>query len=271
MEAWKAAVLGLVEGVTEYLPVSSTGHLILTERLLGMSQGESESAFAICIQAGAILAVFALYRRRVVDCARGVIGQNPSGFALTTRIVAAFLPAAIVGLAFDKYIKAYLFGLWPVAIAWIVGGLAIFLVKRRGWRDGRGIDQLSIGGALVVGCMQCLAMLPGTSRSLVTIFGGLMVGLSLSAAVEFSFLLGLLTLTAATVFTARKTGAAMLHDIGWDSIAIGLLVAWLSAWVSVRWMIAWLERRGLEIFAWWRIALGLAVAALLAAGRISNT
>ncbi|MCE9594900.1 MAG: undecaprenyl-diphosphate phosphatase [Planctomycetes bacterium] len=266
MELWKATVLGLVEGLTEYLPVSSTGHLILTERLLGLPQGTSESAFAVCIQAGAILAVLGLYRRRATDCVRGVFGKSPSGFALTVKLVLAFLPAAVIGFLFDDWIEAHLFGLWPVVGAWLLGGVVILFWPTRGPRAGNGLEQLGFGAAFLIGLAQCFALWPGTSRSLATILGGLGIGLSLTAAVEFSFLLGVLTLTAATMYKALKSGSVMVDDLGLAAILLGAAVAWLAAWISVRWMVAWLERRGLQVFGWWRIALGLTVAVLLIAG-----
>lgn len=270
MELWEAAVLGLVEGVTEFLPVSSTGHLILTERLLGMRQGASESAFAICIQAGAILAVLGLYRRRARDCALGVLGRSPSGFALATKLALAFLPAAVIGSLADEWIEARLFGLWPVACAWVAGGVVILLWPSRPARAGRGLEELGFGAAFAIGLAQCLAMWPGTSRSLATILGGLGVGLSLAAAVEFSFLLGVITLTAATVYKALKSGSTMLEELGWAALAMGAVTAWVSAVIAVRWMVAWLEGRGLRVFGWWRVALGLLVIGLLASGRITN-
>jgi undecaprenyl-diphosphatase len=274
MELWKATILGLVEGVTEYLPVSSTGHLILTERLLGLPQGTSESSFAICIQAGAILAVLGLYRRRATDCVRGLIGKSPSGFALSVKLALAFAPAAVIGFLADDWIEAHLFGLWPVACAWLVGGIVILfwpVQAARGARGRRGLEELGFGAAVVIGLAQCLALMPGTSRSLATILGGIGVGLSLSAAVEFSFLLGVLTLTAATAYKALKSGSTMLDELGPGAVFLGVACAWLAAVVSVRWMVAWLERRGMAVFGWWRIALGLAVIALLWSGRLAST
>ncbi|MBI5432190.1 MAG: undecaprenyl-diphosphate phosphatase [Planctomycetes bacterium] len=271
MELWKAAILGLVEGLTEYLPVSSTGHLILTERLLGMQQGTSESAFAICIQAGAILAVLGLYRRRATDCVRGVFGKSPSGFALAVKLALAFCPAALIGFLADDWIEARLFGLWPVACAWLLGGIVILFWPLKPMRAGRGLEELGFGAAIVIGFAQCLALWPGTSRSLATILGGLGVGLSLAAAVEFSFLLGVLTLTAATAYKALKSGPTMLDELGIAAVLVGALTAWVAAVISVRWMVAWLEHRGMQVFGWWRIALGLVVLALLWSGSLSST
>lgn len=271
MELWQAAILGVVEGLTEYLPVSSTGHLILAERLLGMRQGASESAFAICIQAGAILAVLGLYRRRAQDCVLGVLGRSPSGFALATKLVLAFVPAAVIGFLADDWIEARLFGLWPVAAAWLVGGAVILFWPVRSTRAGRGLEQLGYAAAVMIGFAQCFALWPGTSRSLATILGGLAAGLSLAAAVEFSFLLGVITLSAATAYKALKSGPTMIEELGWPAILMGAVTAWVSAVLAVRWMVAWLQRRGMSVFGWWRIALGLIVLALLWSGRITST
>jgi undecaprenyl-diphosphatase len=277
MDWWQAVILGIVEGVTEYLPVSSTGHLLLTQRLLGITENEAANAYAICIQAGAILAVLGLYWRRVVDMLRGAggtVGLGPGsdrGYRLLRNIVTAFLPAAVVGLLFDDLIEEVLFGLWPVVIAWFVGGLAILLVARHrarhgGQQQGLGLDALTVPAALAIGVIQCLAMWPGTSRSLVTIVGGLIVGLSLTAAVEFSFLLGVVTLLAATVYKLFDAGPIMLQTYGVTTMLIGSLIAWASAVVAVKWMVAYLKRHGMELFGYYRVILAAVVAGLLLAG-----
>ncbi len=280
MEWWQAVVLGLVEGLTEYLPVSSTGHLILTQRLLGIESNASADAFAICIQFGAILAVLGLYFGRVRQMAEGALGRNPEGFQLGVNVVAAFLPAAVVGLLLEDSIKKYLFGgdawgLWPTVAAWFVGGIVILVVaawrKRSPETPGSlaGIAELTWKGALIIGFIQCLAMWPGTSRSLVTILGGLAVGLNLAAAVEFSFLLGLLTLTAATAYDGLKHGSEMLESFGVLPLILGLIAGWISAVLAVRWMVGYLNRHGLAIFGYYRIALALVVAALLLSGLLT--
>lgn len=277
MEWWHALILGIVEGLTEYLPVSSTGHLLLTQRLLGIGSSTSADAFAICIQSGAILAVLGLYFRRVRQMTLGVLGRDREGLSLSLNVIAAFLPAAVVGLLLEKKIKQYLFGgdefgLWPTVFAWFVGGAAILAVG--GWKRktspgpvaGKSLVELTIRGAVLIGFIQCIAMWPGVSRSLVTIVGGLVVGLSLSAAVEFSFLLGLLTLTAATAYDGLKYGREMLETFGPAPLAIGLVSAWLSAVFAVKWMVAYLNNHGLAIFGFYRIALAILVAALILAG-----
>jgi undecaprenyl-diphosphatase len=278
MDWWKALILGIVEGLTEYLPVSSTGHLLLTQRILGIPQSESADAFAICIQAGAIVAVLALYFSRIRQMALGIMGRDPAGVKMAINIVAAFLPAAFIGLLLEKPIKRYLFGgeawgLWPIVAAWVLGGVAILAVSwwqasRQENRHQRGLslDSLTWSMAIVVGLIQCIAMWPGVSRSLVTIVGGLLVGLNLSAAVEFSFLLGLLTLGAATAYDGLKHGQEMVRSFGPLALLLGFLGAWVSAVLAVKWMVSYLRQHGLEIFGYYRIALGILVAILILAG-----
>lgn len=277
MAWWKALILGIVEGITEYLPISSTGHLLLTERALGIPHSDAADAFAICIQAGAILAVLGLYRQRVFDVIAGLQGRNESGKRLAVNLIAAFIPAAVLGLVLNKLIKKYLFagdawGLWPVVSAWFVGGVAILAVnyfrrRRQGGEDPRmGLDGLSVPLSIVIGVSQCLAMWPGTSRSLVTIVGGILVGLSMSAAVEFSFLLGVLTLSAATAKDALEHGREMLAAYGWFSLAVGFVAAWIFAVLAVRWMVAYLNNHGLALFGYYRIGLAVVVAVLISRG-----
>lgn len=273
MEWWEALLLGAVEGLTEYLPVSSTGHLLLAQRSLGLEAGGAANAYAICIQAGAILAVAGLYRRRVAQMARGLAGRDGEGAHLLACIATAFVPAAVVGLLFDDWIEARLFGLWPVVSSWFVGGCLILAFRRvRNAPAAGGVLDLATlrpSAALLIGLAQILALWPGTSRSLVTIVGGLLVGLSLTAAVEFSFLLGLATLLAATAYKALGHGSEMLATFGAANLVLGLLSAWLFAVLSVRWMISWLERHGLGLFGWYRVALALAVGAALWSGNLA--
>jgi undecaprenyl-diphosphatase len=262
----QALILGLVEGITEYLPVSSTGHLLIAQRLLGIEENAASNGYAIAIQAGAIVAVLGIYRQRVATMLRGVAGKDAGGLRLAFCIVAAFLPAAVLGVLFDEEIERQLFGVIPVIVAWVVGGIAILALSR--WvdarREGRPLTGLTWQAAVVIGLFQCVAMWPGTSRSLVTILGGLAVGLSLSAAVEFAFLLGVLTLGAATAYTAVKHGDGMLAAYGWPILLAGFVAAWVSAAIAVKWMVAYLNRHGLVVFAWWRFAAaGLAALLLL--------
>ena len=254
MDWWRALILGLVEGLTEYLPVSSTGHLLVTQRLLGIPETEASNAYAVAIQGGAILAVLGLYRTRIQGVAAGVLGKNPQGRKLAESLLIAFLPAAVMGLLFDDPIEQLLFGPWPVIFAWAVGGglLLAFGQKLRG-TQGRGLEDIDRKTALIIGVAQCAALWPGTSRSLATIVGGLLAGLGMGAAVEFSFLLGLLTLGAATAYKTLKVGPLMWEAYGPMPLLIGSLSAAVSAWVSVRWMVGYLQSRSLAVFGWWRI------------------
>lgn len=265
MDLLQALILGLVEGITEYLPVSSTGHLLIAQRLLGIEEGEAANAYAIAIQAGAIVAVLGTYRTRVGGMVNGLLGRDPAGLNLAMCLIAAFLPAAVLGLLFDERIEEHLFGVRPVIAAWVVGGILILALSR--WiaarRDGLELGSLTWRAAVLVGFIQALAMWPGTSRSLVTILGGLAVGLSLAAAVEFAFLLGVVTLTAASAYSIVKSGDGMLGSYGWPALITGFLAAWISAALAVKWMVAWLNSHSLALFAWWRFAAAAVAAALL--------
>lgn len=259
MTVLQSLILGLVEGLTEYLPVSSTGHLIITQHLLGIGKSSAMDAFEICVQGGAILAVLGLYRRRVTEMLQGLFGKNPAGLKLLINMVIGFLPAAVIGLLCASLIKHYLFNAATVCITWAIGGLVILLWVRSRKQNGKGfngtpLEELSWKGALGIGFMQCIAMIPGTSRSLMTMLGGLCVGLSVPAAVEFSFLLGLITLGAATAHDALKHGSEMLTEIGWAPLLAGTVMAWASAVVAVKWMVGYLNRHSLAIFGWYRLA-----------------
>jgi undecaprenyl-diphosphatase len=272
MDWLQALVIGVVEGLTEYLPVSSTAHILLAQRALGVEQSEAADAYAICVQAGAILAVLGIFARRVGQMFRGLAGRDPAGLRLAVNIVIAFLPAMVFGLLLNKRIKEHLFHLWPICIAWCVGGVVILVfcyATRRRLTTGRDVTELSIAGALAIGLLQCLGMIPGTSRSLVTILGGLLVGLGMEAALEFSFLLGLVTLTAATVHDACKHGAAMRAAYEPLPLLVGFAAAALAAAAAVLWMLHYLRRRGLEVFGYYRIVLAAVVAAMLWSGRLA--
>lgn len=285
MNPLQAFILGVVEGLTEYLPVSSTGHLIVAQRFMGIGlEGQEKQAadcFAICIQAGAILAVLGLYWPRVLQMIRGLFGKDAEGLKLVGAMIAGFLPAAVIGILLNDAIEAKLFGLKPVVGAWLVGGVAILFVdrwmKRGGGSKGVDLAEITWKMALVIGFAQCVAMWPGTSRSLMTILGGVLVGLRLAAAVEFSFLLGVVTLTAATAKKAvwpiegidakydTAFGGALLmwESYGFLPLLIGVVAATISAAVAVKWMVGYLNRKGLGVFGWYRIVVGIAVGILI--------
>lgn len=275
MEWWQAAILGVIEGITEFLPVSSTGHLLVAQRALGIGGTRAADAYSICIQAGAIVAVLGLYRARARQLALGAVGRDPAGARLLLALGLAFLPAAAVGFALKDVIRRYLFGPLPIVVAWAAGGVAILLVARARWLrpEPGGAAEAAAPAldptarqALLIGAAQCLALWPGTSRSLVTILAGVLVGLPLAAAVEFSFLLGVVTLGAATAYEALKDGPVMVRELGAAPIAVGFAAAWLSAALAVRWMVDYLRSHGLELFAAWRLAAALIVVVLIATG-----
>ena len=260
-----AAILGLVEGITEYLPVSSTGHLILTSALLGLD-GSGIDAFNIVIQGGAILAVLGLYRVRVLGMAQGLIGQNPEGRRLLVRLLIAFAPAAVLGPILDDTIEATLFRPVPVLTALAIGGV-IMLKLGKGRANSSDTDpaDLPLRAALLIGLAQCIAMWPGTSRSMVTLAAGVALGLRPARAAEFSFLLGLPTLGGACVYKLVKDGDTVLA-LGTPSLVVGILVATVSAAFAVRWLVGFLTNRGLAPFGWYRLALTVVVAAAWASG-----
>ncbi len=272
LSVFAAIVLGLVEGITEYLPISSTGHLLVANEILGLGGTESADrsleAYAICIQAGAILAVFVVYLDRIKQMFEGLLGRSEEGRRILLAVIVAFVPTALIAVVIFDLVREQLFGVTPIAAAWLVGGLVILALSRSGFFDRAGVDltQITLQQAALIGVMQALAVWPGTSRSLVTIIAGVLVGLSLRAAVEFSFLLGLITLSAATVFAGLKDGQELIDNFGYLTPIVGLVVAFVSAVAAVRWMVAWLNERGFEVFGWYRVAIGVAAFAAIGAG-----
>ncbi len=270
-----AIVLGLVEGLTEYLPVSSTGHLLVANELMGLNVSEEAEnlldAYAIGIQAGAILAVFVVYRDRIKQMVDGLLGRSDEGRQILIALVVSFVPTAIIAVVLFEAFREYIFGPVPIAVAWIVGGVAILALTRIGFFDRAGAELGSITAkqAALIGVMQTAAVWPGTSRSLVTIIAGILVGMSLRAAVEYSFLLGLVTLSAATVFAGLKDGPELVSEFGFVTPLIGLVVAFVSAVLAVRWMVSWLNDRGFDVFGWYRIAAGIALLILVGAGTVN--
>lgn len=276
MSLGQAVVLGVIEGLTEYLPVSSTGHLFLTSRLMGMGGDSAKElsaikSYVIVVQLGAIVAVIWLYPSRIRSMILGLAGRDKTGRRLAANTIAAFLPAALIGLVLEDQIKSHLFGELPIILALFAGGIAILAVARRLRRrggHGKGLLELDHASALFIGLAQCIALWPGVSRSLVTIVGAVIVGLSVPAAVEFSFILGLVTLGAATTYEIAREGPSMFVQFGWIAPAAGILAAFVSAAAAMRWMVAYLNRHGLEVFGYYRIALALVCLVLLYTGAI---
>jgi undecaprenyl-diphosphatase len=307
LEIWQAMVLGLVEGITEYLPISSTGHLILASGMMGLDEPESRKsavdAFNVVVQGGAILAVIGLYRATVVRMARGLLGKDRLGRSLLINVMVAFMPAAVMGLLLDDWIEAHLFHAFPVVLALFAGGVYMLWLER--WRrrrndfaEGSSSQELNHRGganrfeskyeiaqedsvlnvtlkqALTIGCLQVLAMWPGTSRSMMTITGGVLAGLKPRPAAEFSFLLGAFTLTAASgyklaknLYESHETGAPNLFQVlGVVPVLIGILVATISAFLAVKWLVHFLNRYGLALFGWYRIALALLLGGAISMG-----
>ena len=244
----KAVILGVVEGLTEFLPISSTGHLILAGDLLDAND-ERWNVFNIVIQTGAMLAVVWEYRARFFKI----------DVALYRNLIVAFIPAAVLGLLFSKYIKSYLFHAVPVALAFIIGGVVILLVERKSFqpRVANAADMTWLD-ALKVGIAQCFALIPGTSRSGATIIGGMLFGLSRKAATEFSFFLAVPTLVAAGLYDLWKN-RALLSAADVPVFGVGSVVAFISAFVVIRWLIRYVATHDFKPFAWYRIVFGIVV------------
>ena len=298
-----AIILGLVEGITEYIPVSSTGHLILASTFLGLDSDpemkRSVDAFVIIVQGGAILAVLGLFWPRVLQMFKGLVGRDASGLKMAVNLIVAFLPAAILGVLFNDLIERYLFFAWPVIAALFFGGVLMLGLKRwqdRVYRDVENggddhhdsnktshsptqkyvsIENLSWQRALVIGLLQCVAMWPGTSRSMMTIVSGMFVGMKPRDAAEFSFLLGLPTLGGACVYKAMKNfmgdGPNVFEVLGTTEVVVGSIVALISALFAVKWLISYLTKHGLALFGWYRIALALILIALVSMNMITIT
>ena len=283
----RAVVTGTVEGVTEYLPVSSTGHMILSDSLLGVQKypdvtvagvtdrkGRAVSMervaddYIVIIQLGAILAVLAAFFGRVRGVLTGLCRGDGQAVSLASAILVAFLPAALLGFLFKDAISAYLFSVEVVAAALVVGGLVIlvaeYLLPKKAAESSDEVAAIGWRPAITVGLCQCFALIPGTSRSLATILGGRLAGLSHAAATEFSFLVGLLTLSAASIYKMWSLGPALTQVYPAGPASVGLLVAAVTAFVSVKWLVGYVSRRGLGVFAWYRLALGGTILAFLA-------
>jgi undecaprenyl-diphosphatase len=261
----KAAIMGIVEGLTEFLPISSTGHLILAGALLHFDD-EKAKVFDIAIQTGAILAVILVYWQKI----RSTIVALPSDevaqrFAL--NVLVAFIPAVVLGLALGKAIKSHLFTPGVVATTFILGGLVILWAERRQQVAPRinEVEEMRWTDALKLGLVQCLALVPGTSRSGATIIGGMLLGLSRKAATDFSFYLAIPTLIGAGAYSLfKERGVLSVDDL--PMFGVGLLLAFISAWLCIRWLLRYISSHSFEPFAWYRIAFGIVVLATAATG-----
>jgi undecaprenyl-diphosphatase len=303
LSATDAIILGVIEGVTEFLPISSTGHLIIATRLLGLEStqplagpdgvplwykkpsarnpaGEpltlklAADTYTVVIQAGAIAAVAILYWSQLMAMLRGLLGKNPAGLRLFINVVVAFVPAAVVGFLAHDLIDKHLFSIGAVIVAQIGGALLMFYAEA--WRRRRAASlaastspplvvripsaDMTLSKAAAIGALQCVAMWPGTSRSMMTIVGGYFVGLDPRRSAEFSFLLGFVTLSAASLYKGLRSGEAMIQVFGWPNVILGAVVAAITAAVCVRFLVHWLTRHGLGIFAWYRLGLAATLA-----------
>lgn len=287
-----AVILGLVEGVTEFLPVSSTGHLILTNEFLGLDSEEpiliesdkagsgsqvakpytlkaAADAYVIVIQIAAIAAVAFLYWRDFWEMLMGVLGKSRAGLMLLRNVVAAFIPAAILGFLFHDAIESYLFGSVPVIAALAVGAIVMIFFQKKyeksfvSEKPAMELHELSLKQSLVVGFMQCVALFPGTSRSMMTILGSYFVGLRPVQAAKFSFILGFVTLSAASIYKLLKDGKMMIEVLSPGPVVLGLVVAFISSLIAAKWLVGFLNRRGLIPFAIYRLLLAGALLLML--------
>jgi len=261
-----AIILGIVEGVTEFLPVSSTGHLILATELLGFD-AEKWAAFNVIIQLGAILAIVVLYWRTFWAVLQGLIARNPVSWRFVRNILIGFLPSAVLGVILIKHIEALLGNAYVVAIAFIIGGIAILVIEKLVRRaDVVGVAELPVSTAIGIGIAQCLAMIPGVSRSGATIMGALSLGVERRTAAEFSFFLAIPTMLGATTLEFVKHRQELMggaSGVGFGTVAVGFIVSFLVAIVVVRAFVHYISKHGFAPFAWYRIAAGLAALAWL--------
>jgi undecaprenyl-diphosphatase len=259
---WKTLLIGVVEGLTEFLPVSSTGHIILAEEVLHF-QGPPGKVFEIVIQLGAILAICFLYRMKIFTTAQGVLRRERPALMFAAAIVVAFLPAAVVGVAAHKYIKSVLFDPKVVAVSLIVGGIIILIIERYAPRPRiKKIDDVDLKTALFIGIAQCLAMIPGVSRSGATIMSARVFRVERATAAEFSFFLAMPTMLGATVYDLFKNWST-LDWSGGSTIAVGFVAAFVSALLVVGAFVRFISRHGFAVFAWYRIILGAAALAVI--------
>ena len=264
----KVIIMGIVEGLTEFLPISSTGHLILAGSLLNFT-GEKVKVFEIVIQAGAMLAVCWEYRHRIIEVIRN-FSSDVAARRFVANLLVAFLPAVVLGLLFGKMIKAHLFAPVPVALAFIVGAFVILIVERRNRLNEdrlriHSVDEMTMLDAFKVGCAQCFALIPGTSRSGASIIGAMAFGLSRQVATEFSFFLAIPTLFGATIYSLYKE-RALLSMADLPMFGVGALAAFISAFFCVRWLLRYISSHDFTIFVWYRIVFGVLILISAATG-----
>jgi undecaprenyl-diphosphatase len=273
MDIYQAIILGIVEGITEYLPISSTGHLVLAGWMMGLKSNAVDS-YVIVIQGGAILAVIGLYRKRFGNMLLGFLGKHKVGLKLAINLIIAVLPAVVLGLLFKDTIKEQLFFPTPIIAAIGLGGVLMLFAsrwQRSAFHEGDenqsfiDIEQLTWKKALIIGLLQCIAMWPGTSRSMMTIVGGMAVGMKPKHAAEFSFLLGLPTLGGATLLELYDSREVLL-EMNMLAMIVGIVVSFLAAAIAIKWLVAYLSKHGLALFGWYRIALAIVFAIGLYSG-----
>jgi undecaprenyl-diphosphatase len=267
----KAIIIGIVEGITEYLPISSTGHMIIVSDLINF-KGAFADMFMIVIQLGAILAVVFLYWDKIWNSLKNLM-PGKWGFKLWSNILVAFIPSAVIGLLFNDYIDEHLFGTVTVVAALIFGAFLMIIIENK-YRKRKGInniEDINLGQAFMIGCFQCLALWPGMSRSASTIMGAWIVGLSTVAAAEFSFFLALPTMVAASAWTLLKKGVAIQTSNEVIALGVGFLVSFVVAYIVIEKFIAFLQKRPMRVFAIYRIFIGIVIAVLVALNIIKVT
>lgn len=257
MTYFDSAVLGIIEGVTEYLPISSTGHLILAGHFLGLEESEAIKAFDIVIQFGAILAVIGLYREQVFKMIQGIMGKDKVGLNLFICLVLSCLPITIIGLPLKSHIEACLFSVNTVAWALFVGGVAMVLIEFFLKKTEKTLENMTYRSALIIGLIQSLALIPGTSRSMVTIFGAILLGFTRQKAAEYSFLLALPVLSGACLIGFVKSHEVILRDIGLSNVLIGMSVSCVVAALSIKLLVTFLNRFGFTAFGFYRVLAAL--------------
>jgi undecaprenyl-diphosphatase len=262
----KAIILGIVEGLTEFIPVSSTGHLLLVQRFFGFADEDFGKTFAVLIQFGAILALLSIYFTRIWKIALGMF-TNPDDRRFVIGLLIAFLPAAIIGAALHGFIKGVLFNVWIVCISLIVGGAVLIWIERLPLRPRfHEATKFPLGTYLLIGFCQCLAMIPGVSRSGATIVSAMLLGADRRSAAEFSFWLAMPTMFGAFVYDLYKSRGQLSLDNG-IIVAVGFAVSFVAAWIVVKTFLGYVQRHGFALFAWWRVLVGALGLIALALGK----